>query len=297
VGHAIDAARLLLADDPAEIERLVLVIEAANQERRELMTAALDDARTSLGPDDGSPVTIVAGPWPAGVIGLVAGRLVDQLGRPAVAFSTLSEPWRGSARSAGDLDLAATFAAHAELFERFGGHAAAAGCHLPPENYEAFRMAMVTAALGVAGGPLPAAARRTLALDLAVSAGSVDHLLLADLLPLDGTGDEPPVLGITGLSVARVRLATGGHTQLTLRKGTEVLDGICFGRADLAEVLHEGDAVDIAARLMSRRFGGLETLQLEVRDVAPVGLVSSLWRAQHPVSGIPVEPASVVVAS
>ena len=44
-----------------------------------------------LGPEeDGAPVTIVAGPWPPGIVGLVAGRLADQLGRPAVVFSTLA---------------------------------------------------------------------------------------------------------------------------------------------------------------------------------------------------------------
>lgn len=288
VGHALDAARLLLADDPVEISRLVAIVEAANSERRDLMATALGEAMTAVGSGDpGAPMTIVAGPWPAGIVGLVAGRLADRLGRPAVVFSTLGEPWRGSARSAGDVDLAALFTAHAELFERFGGHAAAAGCHLAPERYETFRAAMQEAvarageeqgeSARTAAGPLDH--RRSLLLDLAVSAGSVDHLLLADLLPLDGTGDEPPVLGIAGLAVARVRLANGGHTQLTLRKGTEVLDGICFGRADLAEVLHEGDTVDVAARLVSRSFGGYETLQLEVRDVAPAGHVAGLWHA------------------
>jgi single-stranded-DNA-specific exonuclease len=302
VGHAIDAARLLLADDPAEIERLVGVIEAANSERRGLMATALDEARTLVGPDPAGPVTIVAGPWPPGIIGLVAGRLADQLGRPAVVFSTLAEPWRGSARSAGDVDLGAAFAAHAELFERYGGHAAAAGCHLAPERYEAFQAAMSStlAQPATADGPGASGAPggRMLALDLAVSAGSIDHLLLADLLPLDGAGDEPPVLGITGLSVARVRLANGGHTQLTLRKGTEVLDGICFGRADLAETLHEGDAIDVAARLMSRTFGGYETLQLEVRDVAPTGLVSRLWHAAKAADvATPVDASPLAVAS
>jgi len=301
VGHALDAARLLLADDPAEIERLVGVIEAANSERRGLMATALDEARAMVGPDPTGAMTIVAGPWPPGIVGLVAGRLADQVGRPAVVFSTLAEPWRGSARSAGDVDLGATFTAHAELFERFGGHAAAAGCHLAPERYDAFRVAMQTPVVGVAG-PAPAdesvaVGRRALSLDLAVSAGSVDHLLLADLLPLDGAGDEPPVLGITGLSVARVRLANGGHTQLTLRKGTEVLDAICFGRADLAEALHEGDAIDVAARVMSRSFGGYETLQLEVRDVASPGLVSRLWHASQAAdAALPIDPPLAVAS-
>ena len=66
-------------------------------------------------------------------------------GSPAVVFSTLAEPWRGSARSAGDVDLGALFAANAALFERYGGHAAAAGCHLASDRYEAFRTAMSAA--------------------------------------------------------------------------------------------------------------------------------------------------------
>jgi len=56
-----------------------------------------------------------------------------------------------------------------------------------------------------------------------------------------------------------------------LRKGAEVLDGICFGRDDLPDVLRDGDRLDIVARLDSRTFGGYESLQLEIRDVGPAG--------------------------
>jgi single-stranded-DNA-specific exonuclease len=207
------------------------------------------------------------------VVGLVAGRLADQLGRPAIVFSTTVDPWRGSARSAGGIHLGAGFAANASLLERHGGHAAAAGCHLDPARYADFRAAVLAC---FTGAPPVVDRRRTLVLDLVTSAGSVDHVLLAELLPLNGVGDEPPLLGIAGLSVARVRAANGGHTQLTLRKGMEVLDGICFGRSDLVDMLREGDVVDVAARLSSRRFGGLETLQLEVQDVAPAGHLASI---------------------
>ncbi len=273
VGHALDAALLLLEDDPERISELVARMEAANLERRGLMTAALTEAREALGADDGAPITIVAGPWAPGVVGLVAGRLADQMGRPAVVFSTNVEPWRGSARSAGGFDLGAAFTANASLFERYGGHAAAAGCHLDPARYAEFRIAML-ACFGDA--PVARDQRQTLVLDLVTSAGSVDHVLLAELMPLEGVGDEPPLLGIAGLSVGRLRSANGGHTQLTLRKGVEVLDGICFGRSDLTGMLREGDVVDVAARLTSRRFGGMESLQLEVRDVAPAGHLAAM---------------------
>ena len=99
----------------------------------------------------GESVIIVAGEWPPGVIGLVAGKLAEEHGRPTVVFCTTDDPWRGSARSAGGFDLAAAFASCGELFERFGGHPAAAGCHMPAANYEAFRRAMAARMTGLPG--------------------------------------------------------------------------------------------------------------------------------------------------
>ena len=76
-----------------------------------------------------------------------------------------------------------------------------------------------------------------------------------------------------------------------LRRGREVLDGIAFGRDDLAVSLAEGDVVDVVARLDSRQFGGFETLQLDVRDVAPgghlVGLAAAARAAAPVMAGAP----------
>jgi len=78
-------------------------------------------------------------------------------------------------------------------------------------------------------------------------------------------------VAVLGLTVTRVRAAAGGHSQLTLRRGLDVLDGIAFGRSDIAEVVREGDRLDVVARLTSRTFGGFESLQLDIRDVATSG--------------------------
>ncbi|MBA2372663.1 MAG: hypothetical protein H0V74_00475, partial [Chloroflexi bacterium] len=80
-----------------------------------------------------------------------------------------------------------------------------------------------------------------------------------------------PLVAVLGLTVTRVRAAAGGHSQVTLRRERDVLDGIAFGRSDIAEVVREGDRLDVVARLTSRRFGGVESLQLDIRDVATSG--------------------------
>lgn len=276
VGDASRAAELLLSDDPGRAAGLADELETANVLRRELLAGALAEARTAVEAEPQGPLTIVAGAWPVGIIGLVAGRLAEEAGRPAVVFSTGSTPWRGSGRSPAGFDLAASFGQLADLFERYGGHAAAAGCELDPGNYAAFRER-----LGALAGPLTPV-EPELVLDISLPALEVDYGLLRELAILEpaGVGNPVPLVGIAGLGVARVRPANGGHTQLVLRKGREVLDGICFGRDDLSGLLREGDQIDVVARLASRVFGGFETLQLEIRDVAPEGTLSRLQAAE-----------------
>jgi single-stranded-DNA-specific exonuclease len=156
-----------------------------------------------------------------------------------------------------------------DLLLRHGGHAGAAGFEIETGRWDAFRVRI----LGLVGAFAPADPRPELVLDLALPAAAVDYPLLRELALLapTGPGNPEPLVGILGLTVARVRLATGGHTQLTLRRERDVLDAIAFGRADLADTVREGDRVDVVARLASRTFGGFESIQLEVRDMASSG--------------------------
>jgi single-stranded-DNA-specific exonuclease len=322
VGEALDAARLLLAETTDEATGLAATLEAANSTRRDMMRTAIAEARSAIGlPEPGSapgqqalldapsaptgsvqvaggaaaPAVLLYGPWPIGIIGLVAGRLADETGRPAIVGTPVGDVIRASCRSDGRLDLADALAACGDLFVRFGGHAAAAGFELPAERWDEFAARF----LDVAAAAAPSDPRTPLAIDLALPAAYVDYGLHRDLAMLApcGAGNPEPLVAVLGLTVGRVRAANGGHTQLVLRRERDVIDGIAFGRADLAVALAEGDQIDVVARLASRTFGGLETLQLEVRDVAPSGshprAREILDRAAGP-AGIPVGPGHAV---
>ncbi len=326
VGEALDAARLLLAASPDEATALAAVLEEANATRRDLMRTAVAEARSAFGlPDPGqapgqqawidapSPsdtgirvaggpdgaALLATGPWPVGIVGLVAGRLADETGRPAVVGTILrgadGDVVRASCRGDGRLNLAHALDASDDLLLRHGGHAAAAGFEVPLERWEVFAERFLAAAAVAA----PDDARQPLQVDLALPAWFVDYGLFRDLARLApcGTGNPEPLVAVLGLTVQRVRAANGGHTQLVLRRDRDVLDGIAFGRPDLAETLAEGDRVDVVARLASRRFGGLETLQLEVRDVSASGAhpraAAVLARASGGADAtpVPVDPA------
>ena len=274
IGEAGDAAALLLADDPTEAAALADRLEGVNATRRDVLRAALAEARDVLEravSGDGAirPAVVLRGPWPIGVVGLVAGRLAEESGRPAVVGAELGDVVRASCRSGGSMDLGLALDACADLFVRHGGHAGAAGFEIATDGWAAFETRFLALAADL---PAPDA-QSVLRIDVAVSASDVGYPLLRELATLApfGPGHPDPLVAILGLTVMRTRVATGGHAQLVLRKERDVLDGIAFGWPELAEAVAEGDRVDIVGRLVSRTFAGNETLQIDVRDAAPAG--------------------------
>ena len=273
MGEATDAAALLLAGDAATAEPRAERLEAANLARRDLTKQTLAEVQAAvLAIADGAAESaiVVRGPWPVGIVGLVAARLAEDGARPVVIGAEVGDIVRASCRASG-FDLAAALDECHDFFIRHGGHAGAAGFEIEASRWDAFRERF----LGVAARTVRTRAdpRPELLLDLALRAPEVDYQLLREFTVLApaGEGNPEPLVAILGLTVTRVRSASGGHTQLTLRRDRDVLDAIAFGRPDLAESVAEGDRVDVVASLASRTFGGFESLQLIVRDVAPSG--------------------------
>ncbi len=269
MGDAVTAAHLLLAEDAATAAVHADALEVANLARRDLMSTAVDEARALVAALPDRPASIVRGPWPVGIVGLVAARLAEDRSRPAVVGAELGDVIRASCRSDGSMDLAAALATCADLFVRHGGHAGAAGFELPTVRWQEF----VERFEAIAATSAPPDPRAVLRIDLALPALDVDYGLHRDLAGLApyGPGNPEPLVAVLGLTVTRVRVAGDEHTSLTLRRDRDVLDGIAFGRSDIARLVLEGDRIDVVARLTSRRFGGFESLQLEIRDAAPSG--------------------------
>lgn len=270
VGEAFDAARLLLTDDPEEAAGLAATLEAANGTRKDLMRTAVAEARTSPDAVDDAAAVVVKGPWPVGIVGLVASRLAEERLRPAVVGAELRSVVRASCRSAGGFHLAEALASCADILLRHGGHAGAAGFEIEADRWPEFRERFLAIA-AAAGPPDPTP---SLAIDLALRGRDVDYALHRDLQRLApcGAGNPEPLVALLGLTVTRAREAGGGgHTQLVLKRRLDVLDGIAFGWPELAREVTEGEVIDVVAQLRSRRFGGIESLQLDIRDAAPSG--------------------------
>ena len=269
VGEALEAARLLLADDPAEAAVHADALEAANLVRRDLMKAAVAEAREAVAGEPADAAAVVRGPWSVGIVGLVAGRLAEERGRPAVVGADLGTSFGRRAGATAPSISAPRSRSVRTCSSVTAVMPARPGSSSRPSDWEAFRERFLILAAETA----PADPRVRVAIDLALPARDVDYGLYRDLAGLApcGPGNPDPLVAVLGMTVTRVRAATGGHSQLTLRRDRDVLDGIAFGRSDIAETVHEGDRLDVVARLTSRVFGGFESLQLDIRDVATSG--------------------------
>src|SRR4051794_10991332 len=143
LGHPRAALELLLTDDADEARRLANTLEDLNRERQAVEARIFREAAAQVEewPEEKRARRgyVVAGEnWHEGVIGIVASRPVERFGRPVVLVAGTDGEWKGSGRSIPSFDLHGGLRACSEFLGRWGGHRAAAGLSITPENVEPF---------------------------------------------------------------------------------------------------------------------------------------------------------------
>lgn len=271
--HAIRSYQLLCSQAADEAAALADVLEATNRERQRVTREAVEAALAGVGPVDG-PLVMVAGPYPAGVIGLVASRLAEEFYLPSVVVEQGEALSRGSCRSIPDVSIVDLLRQCHDLFERYGGHPAAAGFTIRTERLPELRERLTEAAERALAGRRPQA---TLYVDAATPLRALPGPAMADLARLApfGQGNPEPVFLTRGLAVTQKRaLGAGGeHLELRLREHGATWRAMGFrlgGRIDEVP-----DRVDLVYTIGMDRFNGDGLLQLRIRD----------WRPAEPQAG------------
>ena len=143
VGKSDLGVRLLTCTDPEEARAIAAELDRLNEERRAIEMLVCEQAEQQAEELNGaSVITVMSGGWHQGVIGIVAGRLKERFGRPAIVVAETEDgTGKGSGRSISGVDLGAAVLAAKEsgLLVAGGGHAMAAGLTLPPGGLEPFR--------------------------------------------------------------------------------------------------------------------------------------------------------------
>lgn len=145
IRSAFDSVRLLLSDNPATAGLLAEEINNYNTERKDLDSAATEEAKRRIEQDPAlmakKSIVLFDESWHKGVVGIVASRLVEAYYKPTIIFTRSTDDLiTGSARSIKEFDIHTALEQCADLLEHFGGHKCAAGVSVRPENFEAFKV-------------------------------------------------------------------------------------------------------------------------------------------------------------
>jgi single-stranded-DNA-specific exonuclease len=210
------AVDLLTTEDTARARILAGQLETLNAQRKLMCDQVFAAAEAQIARDptllEGAALVLAHPRWPAGVIGIVAGRLAERYDRPTVLIAhPAGEAGRGSARSTPGCDITAAIAANAEMLLGFGGHPMAAGLSIEAARIPEFRRALARTVAAMAG-PVPAP--RGLRIDGEMPLAGLSLEMVDDLERLApfGPGNPSLVLVARGLRVESFRsLGRGGE--------------------------------------------------------------------------------------
>ena len=280
LGHPREALDLLLARDRAEADPLARRLEERNRERQsieaEILRAAVAAIEARPAERRDARGLVVAGEgWHAGVIGIVASRLVERYGRPVVVIAVDGERGTGSGRSIPGFDLHAGLGACSDELERFGGHRAAAGLTIMAANIEAFTAAFEAHADEVIGDD---ELERRVHVDAIAGVGELSLALAQELARLEphGIGNPAPRILIPAARLEAVEAmgAEGKHLRMQITSEGARCGAVAFGRGEALESLQASGAVDVVCRIEAHSFRGALSQRLSLVDLREVAATS-----------------------
>jgi single-stranded-DNA-specific exonuclease len=273
LGRPTAALELLLTEDEGDARRIAQELEELNRERQAVEERILREATAAI---EAWPEArrrrrgyVVADEgWHEGVIGIVASRLVERYHRPVVLIAGTDDDWKGSGRSILAFDLHAGLSACSDHLERFGGHRAAAGLSIRPENIEALADAFAAHAdRHLADDDL----RPVTVVDAIVPGAALTLDLCAELRRLApfGLGHPGVTLLVAGCQLGDLNaVGEGKHLRFRVSDARGPAGtAIAFRLGGQLERFRQAGHYDVAFRLQENRWNGTTSPQLVVRRI------------------------------
>ena len=264
------ASNLFLEQDREICGKLARQMNDYNEERK-LIEAQLTDEALLMAKEkfSDSPGVVVCGEgkaWNPGVVGIVAGKMANSLGKPCLVLAQADEEeYRGSGRGVPGFDLVKTLTLCKEHLLHWGGHPVAVGLSLHRQNIDAFTKAFIRAIFEQNGGTFE---DPSLLIDLTISSSDLQPEFLEELNHLAPYGQEnpEPLLAIlkTQLAHPAKKVGSGEHFQFSLHNGTRLIQGIAWKMA--SKIPPANTEIDLAFRLRWNEWNGRKNLQMVLED-------------------------------
>ncbi len=268
--NARDVIELFTTPNPARAQEIAQHLDSLNRERQrvenEILNRIIEEMTAQRQKERQHSLLFAGEGWHRGVLGIVAQRVVDRYHRPTLVVGIEDGVAVGSGRSIPGFHLVDTLTQCTDLFDRFGGHAQAAGFALPADRlaelarrFEECARALLTAEN----------LERQLRVDAEATFAELTWNLLDQLQRLEphGFGNPAPTFLARDVTpLAPPRVLKEKHLKLRVGQGDNSFDALAWRMAERADELAPGRRIDLAFSLEENSYQDTRSLQLIVKD-------------------------------
>lgn len=269
--NAMDSLRLICTKDRKRAQVLAQLLSSTNKERQLITQEAMIHASTYVRGNkmyDGKLLFVIHESYEPGVIGLVAGKLVEEFYRPSIVLSKGEKFSKASARSVSGFNIIEFIREASEFLVDAGGHPMAAGFTVENEKIADLQKKLE----GIAEGLLnDDSFVRNLRIDVKIPFSFLDFEFLDLLKKLSpfGMANPAPVFLTEKVTIDDMRLVgkEGKHVKFSLSKDDKKMPAIGFGLAEKAANLHKGDNINIVYSVEDDNWNGNRRMQIKIKDL------------------------------
>lgn len=271
--NPIDALRLICTFKNEQALELAKKLDSQNRQRQSLMEVMTKQAKEMWLKQKGEDklIFVSSESWEYGIIGLVAGRLVEEFYRPTVVVSWQKESCRASARSVNGFNIIEAIRnSCADLLDSHGGHAMAAGFNVETGKLEEAKKRLTDF---VNKNLTPEDLVPSLKIDLELDLKVLNQTLFQEIKRLEpfGLGNPEPVFVCRGLIVDNLKTVgqTSKHLALVLKSPDSDIKirAIGFNLGDYYPKISIGRPIDVVFNLIADDWNGNNSLQLKIKDI------------------------------
>ena len=269
MGYEEEALNLFLSQDQETVTLLTQKLNQYNKDRQETEKRIFEQALEMIEKDkeyENSAIILGNDQWHHGVIGIVSSKITDMYFKPSILICFEGEEGKGSGRSIPGFDLHNALCSCSNHLEKYGGHEMAVGLSLKKEEFERFKKEFETYA------------QKEKVKEI-VPVIYIDHQITEQEMTFDtieqlkllepfGEGNKKPLFTYKGLKIDSIRaLSEGRHLKLTLKDENNTIHAIGFNMGHLTSEYLIGDKIDIVGYLELNHFNGVDTIQMNLKDV------------------------------
>lgn len=270
MGKAEDALELFLSKNYNEVSELAKKLNDYNKLRQDTEKEIYENAIKQIEQnklDKNNSIIVGGHNWHHGVIGIVSSKITEMYFKPSILLSFEEDGiGTGSGRSIPGFDLHEALTKCLGSVEKFGGHSMAVGLTVKKEKFEEFKKEFEQIATkSNVSEIIP-----VINIDAKIDFSAINKDMVESLKQLEpfGEGNKMPVFVFKNLKIDSIRaLSEGKHLKLTLKEGNTVVNAIGFNIGNLADEYRIGDKIDVVGVLEVNNFNGVESLQINIKDI------------------------------